>query len=485
MSEERASGLRYSRQVWGIFGLQAGERFAFYGMLSVLVLFLVAPIDEGGAALPSNVAVAITGTAAGAVYVLTLAAGWVADRLLGPQRMVAVGLLVATAGYAALALPGLATIWVGIGLALVGVSMVVPNVSALLAAEFPDTQAARDSAFSSLYVAINVGAFLSPLITGAIALAGDWNAAFAVTTLGTVTAFSIFLWIRPRLNPAGRAPTVPPTRQLVSRFLKWTGAALGLVVVAAVVDLLTPSTSGIETIATATLLALAMPVVFLWRLARDRALDATQRDRVKAYAWLFGAATAFWFMYGQKTGVITLMADQSVDRTINGWAFPASWFQSLDPVLVIILGPLFAIMWTRLGSKAPATPHKYALAMFFMACTYAGLALLTGSIGSGVLVAWGWVVVVYVGMSVAELLLAPAGSSATTRLAPPGRESQLLAVWYLSIGAGYGLTGLFGGLQTSVGYPRYFLAIAVISAVVGLLLVLVAPRILRGMHGLR
>jgi POT family proton-dependent oligopeptide transporter len=267
-------------------------------------------------------------------------------------------------------------------------------------------------------------------------------------------------------------------RRLIVRRVAWLGllGLLGVTVVSGLLALLT----GIGFL-DAVLLVLppviiAVPVAVMVRMLRDHTLTPPERSRLQSYIPIFAAATLFWLIYDQAGNLLTLFADEKVHRTVFGYAFPASWFQSVNPLLILILAPLFALMWTRLGDRAPSTPVKFGLALLgigasFVLMGFAGAAASSGPVSPL------WLVAVYLVQTVAELFLSPVGLSVTTQLAPKRFASQMMGLWFLAVATGDAIGGYVVRLNGLVGDAVYYGLLGLIGIGVGVAVLLASPRI--------
>ncbi len=475
---------RSKAMMLALYGAQSGERFAFYGLASVMVLFLVAAPKDGGGGLSNSASVALTGSMFGAAYLANLVGGWCADKILSVYQTLLVGISLALAGYILLALPIHEITWPGLLLVIFGTGLFVPSVSTLLTNQVPDESGERDAAFARLYVAVNVGGLAATLITGVVAALSNWDYAFLVNVVGALVALLCLLFLRGKLNAKSVQPAAPSTPANLRKFIALTASLVAVYAIVVLLDFTIPRPElAISLIVV--VLTITMPAVFVLRIARQRGRSRLERDRIAAIVVLVLFSTGFWFLASQRLGVLILLSSTGIDRHIGSWEFPANWFEALDPAVVIILGPLMAALWKRRGDRAPRTTTKFALGFAITAVALAILVLVGKAVDAGTLVGWPSLFVIFVLISVGELLLAPAGSSAVSRLAPPGTETQLFAVWYLSVGCGFAIGGLLGSTVTDLGYTWFAFAGAVLSAALAFGVWACATPMRRLMHGER
>jgi proton-dependent oligopeptide transporter, POT family len=468
------AGLRalYFTELW--------ERFSYYGMRALLTLFMVAPIAEGGLGFATKDAGLLYGNYTMAVYMLAIPGGFIADQFLG----VMIGGSAIALGHYALAIPSLASFYAGLILIALGTGLFKPNISALVGALYARDDARRDAGFSLFYMGINIGAFLAPLVTGTLAQSAafkswlssagfdptkSWHWGFAAAGVGMTLAIATFaMRVHDLKNPdalSDPAETLQGTAvwRQVPAIIIGTLALLGLALL-----------SDLDGYANLRWLFLALPVAGILYAARQPGPDA---ERLAAIGVLFIAAMIFWAVFEQAGTTISLFADQLTRTEIAGVAFPSSWFQSVNPIFVILLAPVFAALWMRLGSRQPGPAIKFALGLVLLAASFL-LMVPAAQLAASGRVSPLWLVGLFFLQTAGELLISPVGLSAMTRLAPARMTGLVLGIWFLAAAFGNKLAGVFGGGFTSddpAGLATAFAtqAAAVIAAAV--LLFAVAP----------
>jgi POT family proton-dependent oligopeptide transporter len=468
-----------------LFFTEMWERFSFYGMRAILVLFLVDSPANGGLGLAATTAAALYTVYNATVYLLAMPGGWLADRLTGTRRAVLIGGVAIAAGHCLLAVPAGATAYLGLIVVAVGTGLLQPNISTLVGELYdrlPDAhRGRRDSGFTLFYLGVNLGAWGGALATGWLGLRYGWSAGFAAAAAGMTLALVTYLTAGRSLGDVGREPHRPLDeyrRGLILRRVA-TAGAVGLAGLAAASVLLAVA-SGRSVLDTLLLLmpaiVLGVPLVFFADLLREHTLTPVERSRVRAFVPIFLAAVLFWLVLYQSAGRLSQLADGGTDNQLFGLAFPATWYQSVTPLLVVVFAPLFALAWARRGDRSPSTPVTFAIALLglggsFVLLTSAGAAATTGQISPL------WLLSVYLVQALAELSLAPIGLSVTTRLAPTRFASQLMGVWFLAAAAGIALGGYAFRLHDGLGDTVYYGLLGGLAALAGLVLLLSAPRI--------
>ncbi|GGP57606.1 MFS transporter [Streptomyces variabilis] len=425
-----------------LFMTEMWERFSYYGMRALLPLYLVAP---GGLGLSAGTATAIYSVYLSLVYLLALPGGWFGDRVWGPRRTVAVAGGVIMLGHLTLALPYSGTFYGGLGLVAIGSGLLKANISTMVGQLYkgPDDPR-RDGGFTVFYMGINLGAFAAPLIIGTVGESVNWHLGFALAALGMGLGVTQFLLGTRHLDP--QSSVVPKPLSAEERVSTLRKAALwaGIAVVAyAIVGF-----SGHYTLnwilVPLTLLGVIIPVMVLARIKRDKDLDRTEQSKMSAYIWFFVAAAIFWMIYDQGGSTLSIFADSSAENSVLGWDFPVSWYQSVNPVLIMALAPVFAWIWLALNrrGKEPSTIVKFASGLMLVGVSFflflAPLSIAEGGHKAAAL----WLVAIYFVQTVGELLLSPVGLSVTTKMAPAKYASQMMGVWFLAVTAGDATTGL-------------------------------------------
>lgn len=465
-----------------LFLTEMWERFSYYGMRAILVLFLTASVAEGGLGMDSGDANALYGVYVGMVYLAALPGGWAADRLIGARRAVLIGGIIIAAGHYVMAIPTDWSIFPGLILIVLGTGLLKPNISQMVGNLYEKDSPRRDAGFSIFYMGINLGAFIAPLITGWVADRWDYHLGFSVAAIGMTFAVIQYVIGGRRLRDNGAAPTHPLVGPERKRTLAWVGVSL--LVAAIVLGVLALAgwlsvTSIVDILAWFTV---AVAVVYFSRIFLDKRLTEVERSRMHAYVWLFVFAACFWMIYDQAGSVLNQFAEDNVNRTIGNYTFPAAWLQSVNPIFIIIGAPLAAALWVKLGTRV-STPWKFAFALVINGLSFMLMAAAAQQAVGGTLVSPLWLVAVYALQVAGELALSPVGLSMTTKLAPAWYASQMLGLWFLSTAVGDAVGGQVAKL--SDGGPGYFLVLGIASVIIGLAAFMFTKHIralMRGIH---
>jgi POT family proton-dependent oligopeptide transporter len=430
-----------------LFFTEMWERFSYYGMRAFLILYMVAPVTAGGLGLADKDAASIYGTYTGSVWGSAILGGIIADRWLGQYRSVLIGGIIIALGHFTLAFKALSFFYAGLALIVIGTGLLKPNVSTLVGSLYEQGDARRDAGFSLFYMGINLGALFGPLIAGYLAQRVDWHIGFASAGVGMTLGLVQYVMGKNRLRATVAArPTVRDSTQT------------------------TAST--------------ALP-------AEGRSpkvgFTATEWKRMAAIVIFFLVAILFWGAYEQAGSTLNLFADRYTRLDVFGFSFPSTWYQSVQPIFVITLAPVFAWMWVRLGRHEPSVPAKLALGVLFMGIAFLVL-IPAGALAqnaTGVRVSPWWLVVTYGISELGELCLYPVGLSAVTKLSPPRIVGLMMGVWLLSNAFGNKLAGWAAGFFSTMPLQQLFFdvtAVLFIAAAVMFALVKPIRRLMGGVH---
>jgi POT family proton-dependent oligopeptide transporter len=467
------------RPLANLFGVELWERFSFYGMQGILLIYLYYSAADGGLGIDKGTATSIVGAYGGAVYLSTVLGAWVADRLLGSERVLFLSAVLVMFGHIALAvLPGLAGVGVGLVLIAVGSGGVKANATSLVGTLYSEHDERRDAGFSLFYLGINLGALAGPLLTGLLQENAGFHWGFGLAAAGMAIGLAQYAIGRRNLPEAGREVPNPLGRE---RWPLVAGAAAVVVAVIVVSALTWLTADRLSTVVV--VLSILAAVAYFAVILSSRRIDATERRRVLAFIPMFLASAAFWSLYQQQFTVVTIYSDERLDRTLGGWEMPVSWVQSINPVFIIVLSGAFAALWTRLGDRQPSSPVKFAAGTVIMGVAFLlFLPFAGGGPNSTPLIGLAGILLVF---TIAELLLSPVGLSLTTKLAPHVFRTQMVALFFLSIALGTAASGSLAGFYSADHETAYFGILGGVAIVLGLALAAGARPIARLMGGVR
>lgn len=477
-----------------LFFTEMWERFSFYGMRALLVLFMVAALDKGGMGLSDTTATAIYGLYMAGVYLTSLPGGWIADRLIGQQRAVWYGGIIIALGHFTLAIPSHSSFFIGLVLIVVGTGLLKPNTAAMVGDLYPEGGSRRDAGFSLYYMGINVGGFLGPLVCGWLGQKVDWHYGFAAAGIGMVFGLAMYRLTQKHLGNAGikadPAYTEPARQQAFAR-KSWQSLWLGVAIIVVLVALGYTGVIIYNPVAISVWTSVAILVVGLgfmaWVFFYGH-LDEKEKKHLIALAILFLVQALFWAGYEQAGSNFNLFAERYTQLSVFGWSFPASWFQSENSLLIILMAPFFAWLWIWLGKRNldPSTPFKFALGMVFIGFGFLVMMGAAWIVITGSKVLPTWLALTYLLHTIGELCLSPVGLSATTKLAPRRYGGRMMGTWYLFTALGEILAGLIAGRFSAKDVsdmPHIYATIAAVAIAVGVLLALFSRLMQRRLIG--
>ncbi|MQS36770.1 peptide MFS transporter [Streptomyces katsurahamanus] len=462
--------LGHPRGLANLFMTEMWERYSFYGMRALLVLYLSATVADGGLGMTMATAVAIYSVYNAMVYLLALPGGWLGDRLWGARKATGIAGVIIMIGHFLLAVPVDALFFVGLAFIAAGSGLLKANISTMVGQLYPDkTDPRRDGGFTIFYMGINLGAFVAPLTIGWVGQKVDWHLGFAMAGVGmAIGLLFYFLGFRHLSEESSKVPSPLPAEErtaLIRKGLIWLGiAAVGYAIV---------GLAGVFTIDWVlwplTILGLLLPTWYLFRIKRDKDLSAIEQTRMSGYIWFFVAAAAFWAIYDQTGSVLSLFAKNDTESTLFGFEFPSTWFQSLNPLFVMALAPLFAMLWVALfkRNREPSTLSKFAAALVLVGGSFGVMMVAQGMAAGDAKVSPMWLVAVYFMQTVGELCLSPVGLSLTTKLAPEKYAAQMMGVWFLAVTAGDSVIALLQLIGAPTDTQGWFASQGVIAALAG------------------
>lgn len=445
-----------------LFNTELWERFSYYGMRAILLYYLTDQVADGGLGIKEASGEALVAVYGSSVYLLSVLGGWLADRMIGARRSVLYGGIVIAAGHVFLTIPGTGFSFGGICLVALGTGLLKPNVSSMVGELYDRDDPRRDSGFSIFYMGINIGSLAAPFLVGIAREWGGYHAGFAVAAVGMAIALVFFVAGRKYLGGAGDAVPNPLTAADRPGLVRLALLILGGIALAVAIAVWVRGGFGLATMVDAiSYLAFAAPVVTFFVMFRSPKVTSHERSRLTAYIPLFVAAMLFWMIFEQAANTLASFAKNRTDLHIVGIAIPPEFFQSVNPAAIIILAPVFAWLWMRLGDRPP-TAVKFALGLMFAALSFVFLSVASAVVGDEKAPAW-VLIVVYVVQTIGELCLSPVGLAATTLLAPKAFRGQAMALWFLAPAAGNAITAQLIQSTEDVSDTLYFGVIGLVA----------------------
>ena len=473
-----------------LFFTEMWERFSYYGMRAILILFMTAGVEKGGLGFSVAKAGAIYGFYTAMVFLLSLPGGWVADRITGQRRAVLYGGILISAGEFCLMSPSVQVFYLGLGLLMIGTGLLKANVSTIVGQIYAPGDARRDSGFSIFYMGINLGALISPLACGWVAERISWRLGFGLAGVGMLAGLVQYAMGGKYLGSAGLRPVVPADAEQGRREKR--NAALGAVAAVAVLGIVGALGAAGKIAITAESISKALGVVlvlvsvavFSWLLL-GKGWSPVERKRSAAILVLFVASAFFWAAFEQAGSSLNLFADRGTNRDVLGFVFPASWFQFVQPLFVIGLAPAFAWLWLALGKREPSSPTKFTFGLLFVGLGFALLVPAAHLSANGAMVSPWWLTGTYFLHTIGEMCLSPVGLSAMTKLAPVRVAGLMMGLWFVSISIGDYLAGMAASVYESMALPSLFGSVALFAIGGALVLTLLIKPTVRLMSGVK
>ncbi|MCF7482645.1 peptide MFS transporter [Vibrio sp. J1-1] len=434
----------HPRGLFLLFGTELWERFSYYAMRAILVLYLTDTTMNGGLGWSTKDALDLYGTYTGLVYITPLIGGYLADNYLGQRRSILLGGALMAIGQFTLALPAdalglgyLHTFYLGLALLIAGNGLFKPNISTMVGDLYNEGDNRRDGAFTIFYMGINLGALLAGVVSGSVTDSFGWKAGFVAAGIGMLMSLVMQItFAQSWLGDIGREPAAK--RALANQ-----------------------------------------------KSTKKQPLTKEEVDRIKVILVMSLFTIVFWAGFEQAGGLMNIYTQQYTDRMIGSFEVPAAWFQSLNPFFIITLAPVLAVLWVKLGKREPNSPVKFALAMFFLALGFLCMvgAVLEQGGDTTVKTSMLWLVGAFFFHTLGELCLSPIGLSLVTKLAPLRLASLMMGAWFGCNAIANYVAGYVGSHVGELGAMAIFSGIAASATISGLILLLFSNTLVRWMHG--
>ncbi|MFN3943865.1 MAG: peptide MFS transporter [Allosphingosinicella sp.] len=484
----------HPRGLYVLFFAEMWERFSYYGMRALLIFYLVqhwAFSDERGSV--------IYGAYTALVYITPVIGGYLADRYLGQRKAVLFGAVLLTFGHFFMAFEGtggqadptINIFWLALSFIIVGSGFLKANISVIVGQLYPRTDVRRDGAYTIFYMGINLGAFLGSLLCGWIGQSYGWAYGFGLAGFGMLAGLIVFMIFTPLLMGKGesRDPARLNSRVMGIKF-EWLLYLVGIAMVAVIWALIQ-----YQELVGSLLLVFGIVLVGYVLFTAVVKLPREDRDRIFAAMFLIVGSILFWALFEQAGSSLNLFTDRHVDRTMLGIDVPAATFQSINPLYIILLAPLFAWLWTTLGRRGlePSAPAKFGLAMVQLGAGFLVLVFGAQAIGIENPTPVIFIFLIYLLHTTGELCLSPVGLSAMNRLAPKHMASLIMGTWFFASATGNFAAGLIaaatgsGELEGESGAAKeivldVYSTVGWIAIGVGVAVMLVAPLVKKLMH---
>lgn len=478
----------HPKGLFTLFFTEFWERFSYYGMRAILVYYMYYEVSQGGLGFDEPTALAIMSIYGSLVYMSGIIGGWLADRVFGTSRAVFYGGILIMLGHIILSIPGsTAMFFVSMVLIVLGTGLLKPNVSSVVGEIYSPEDLRRDSGFSIFYMGINLGGFLAPLIVGTIGMKNNnFHLGFSIAAVGMFVGLLIFVLTKKKnLGLAGTIIANPLSPSEKKKVYTYIGLGVVIVAILAAVSISQGLLTFDTFIALVGILGILIPTCYFIVMYRSSKTTTVERSRLIAYIPLFIASIMFWAIQEQGSTILASYADKRTQLDFAGIHLSPAWFQSLNPMFIIILAPIFAWFWMKLGVRQPSVPKKFSLGLLFAGLSFLVILLPAYFGGSESLVNPLWLVLSYFIVVIGELCLSPVGLSVTTKLAPAAFSAQTMSLWFLSNAAAQAINAQIVKFYSPETEMVYFGVIGGAAIVLSIILFALSRKIQGFMKGVR
>lgn len=477
----------HPKGLFTLFFTEFWERFSYYGMKAILVYYMYYELSRGGLGMEESMALAIMSIYGSLVYMSGIIGGWLADRLFGASKAIFYGGIFIMLGHIALAIPGsIVLFFVSMILIVLGTGLLKPNVSSVVGELYSEQDRRRDAGFSIFYMGINLGSFLAPLIVGTVGMDYNFHLGFGIAAVGMFLGLVMFMFTKNKnLGLAGTYAASPLSPAERTKGFRRIGVVTFLLAVIVAITIPLGLLTFDSLIVIVGILGILIPTLYFIFMYRSPRTTSLERSRLIAYIPLFIAAIMFWAIQEQGSTILANYADKRTQLDFAGIHITPAWFQSLNPLFIIILAPVFAWLWIRLGKRQPTIPMKFAFGLLFAGLSFLVILLPAYLGGEDAPVNPLWLVLSYFIVVLGELCLSPVGLSATTKLAPAAFSSQTMSLWFLSSAAAQAMNAQIVKFYSPATEMAYFGVIGGVALLLSLLLFVFSPKIQVYMKGIQ
>jgi POT family proton-dependent oligopeptide transporter len=482
--------LGHPKGLFVCFATEMWERFSYYGMRALLILYLTKHWEFSDAA-----SYLIYGAYTSLVYIMPVFGGMLADQILGSKKAVTYGAILLVLGHTGMAIESNQQIfYLSLALIVSGVGFLKPNISTMVGSLYKEGDPRRDSGFTIFYMGINIGAFSASLLCGYLGETYGWSYGFGAAGIGMLLGLIIFLWGQKHLQGLAEPPS-EKYKEISMGISYENWAYISGIFMVLCSWFLVQNQELVGTL----LGGFGAICIAIWLSYALFKCDPEERDRLIVVGILILFSLIFWALFEQAGSSLNILTDRGVDRTLFGWAVPASMFQSLNAGFIFILAPFFAFLWIALAKRGmePSTPLKFSIGIMFVGL---GFLVLVYGMQSSVGVQTGviWIVLIYLLHTIGELCLSPVGLSSVTKLSPQRIVGMMMGMWFCASAAGNYVAGLIARATSSeeakvVGetfslaqkeaFMDVYSNVGLIAIGCGLVLAILTPILKRLMHG--
>jgi POT family proton-dependent oligopeptide transporter len=479
----------HPKGLFTLFFTEFWERFSYYGMKAILVYYMYYSVSKGGLGIDQQTAIAIASVYGSLVYMSGIIGGWVSDRIIGPSKSLLYGGILIMFGHIALAIPGSMTMFfVSMVLIVLGTGLLKPNISTVLGEMYDIKDARRDAGFSIFYMGVNLGAFVAPLVVGTVGMNYNFHLGFGLAAIGMFLALVVYVMTRKsNLGLAGTFVHNPLSPSEKKKVFTQFGIAAVIIIVLVVLAISNGMLTVQSFINLVGILGCIIPIIYFTVMYRSKNTTKEEKSRLIAYIPLFIASVMFWAIEEQGSTILANFADKRTQLDFAGMHINPSWFQSLNPLFIVVFAPVLGALWVKLDKKQkqPTLTQKFGFGLLFAGLSFIVILVPAWIGGTHALVNPLWLVLSYFIVVIGELCLSPVGLSATTKLAPAAFSSQMMSLWFLSNAAAQALNAQLVKFYTPASEMTYFGVIGAASIVLSLVLFAISPKMQTFMKGIK
>ncbi len=483
---EEPSFLGHPRGLSTLFFTEMWERFSYYGMRAILLYYMYFAVSQGGLAIDKPTAASIMSIYGSLVYLSSVIGGFISDRLWGPRRTVFIGGVLIMFGHIALATPfGKPALFISIALIVIGTGLLKPNVSEMVGGLYTKDDPRRDSGFNIFVFGINMGAFLAPVTVGWLGQNVNFHLGFSLAAIGMFFGLVQYVLDGKKYLSKDSLYAYDPIQPKDTKSLaKKTSVGVIIIALVLVIMALFKLFNINNVINLLSILAVVIPVYYFILMLGSKKVNKVERSRVWAYVPLFIASILFWSIEEQGSVVLALFAEEQTKLSVLGFNFPASWFQSANPLFIMLYTPFFAILWLKMGKRQPSSSKKFSYGLFFAGASFLWMMLPIFLHGTAARVSPWWLIASWALVEIGEMLISPIGLSVTTKLAPRAFQSQMMSMWFLGDAAAQAINAQIVRLYTPANEMMYYGLIGGVAVIFGVILLFFVPKIQKLMVGI-
>jgi POT family proton-dependent oligopeptide transporter len=470
-----------------LFFTEMWERFSYYGMRAILILFMTTDAAHEGLGLTTETAAAVYGLYTAGVYLLTLPGGWLADNIFGQRKAIYYGGIIIMLGHLILAIPDNPPVFfIGLAFVAVGTGLLKPNISTIVGDLYPEGGARRDAGFSIFYMGINLGSFLGQIFVPLVAEKVNWHLGFGLAAIGMLAGLVQYRLTQNNLGDLGITPNALKDPELQKGEKK--SSSLGIILALGLIGLLgLLQYLGFLDLTTATgfaqgvgIIIVLVTVFYFINILVAGGLNTEEKKKVSIIFLLFVGAAVFWSGFEQAGSSLNLFARDHTDLNLFGWEMPAGMLQSVNSMFIIILAPIIGALWVKLAAKNmnPSTPLKFGFGLILLGLGFFAMVYAAKIVAAGTKASMFWLILTYFLHTIGELVLSPVGLSATTKLSPKRYVGQMMGIWFVGASLGNLIAGLFAGNfdeENVQQLPDLFMSVVMVSVGAGIIFLALSP----------